>query len=236
MAQEDSRLVVTFENHSVHNETRSRAEGRPIFEDMEVCRIRMGGDRLQAPVFPAWSEAPGGIENENGFVVPCTYAEKYAEQYERFKKGKLQVQDGTPLEALPFLTPAKVKELKSLNIFTAEALASLDGQPLKTLGQGGREWKTQAEAYINNAQGSAMSTKLALENEELKRQLDEVRKEKAQYATERVQENLGYGDPSQFAGWDDGKLKDYIAEKAGSRPRGNPSHESLVKMAEELEA
>lgn len=237
MAQEDTRLVVTFENHSVHNEAVSREKGRPVFDDMEVCRIRMGGDRLQAPVFPAWAEAPGGMEDDNGFIVPCTYAEKYADQYKRFKDGKQQTQDGTPVDYLPFLTPAKVKELKALNIYTAESLAALDGQPLKTLGQGGREWKNQAQAYLDNAQGSAVATKLALENEELRRLLEEARKEHsppAAQATERVQENLGYGQTSEFDSWDDDLIKEYIKDKTGSKPKGNPNHETLVQMADEL--
>ena len=238
MAQEDTRLVVTFENHSVVNEARSRAEGSPKFDDMEVCRIRMGGDRLQAPVFPAWAEAPGGMEDENGYIVPCTYAEKYAEQYKRFKEGKQQTKDGTPVEYLPFLTPAKVKELKALHIYTAESLADLDGQPLKSIGQGGLEWKNQARAYLDNAKGSAVATKLALENEELRRMLDEARKEHsppAAQATERVQENLGYDSkPSEFETWEDELLKEHIKEKTGKAPRGNPSHATLVAMADDL--
>jgi hypothetical protein len=238
MAQEDTRLIVTFENHSVVNEAKTRDAGRPVFDDMEVCRIRMGGDRLQAPVFPAWAEAPGGMENDEGYVVPCTYAEKYAEQYKRFKEGKQQTKDGTPIDFLPFLTPAKVKELKAVHIYTAEALADLDGQPLKTLGQGGRDWKNQARAYLDNAKGSAVATKLALENEELRRLLDEARKEHsptAAQATERVQENLGYDSaPSEFDSWEDELLKEHIKEKTGKAPRGNPSHETLVKMADEL--
>lgn len=241
MAQEDTRLVVTFENIAVHNEAQSREKGRPVFDDMEVCRIRMGGDRLQSPVFPAWAEAPGGMENDDGFIVPCTYAEKYADQYKRFKEGKQQTQDGTPVEYLPFLTPAKVKELKALHIYTAESLASLDGQPLKSLGQGGRDWKNQAQAYLDSAHGSATATKLALENEELRRLLDEARKERTAPAiegTERVQENLGYGkeaDPvSEFESWDDDLLKEYIKEKTGKKPQGNPNHDTLVQTAQEL--
>lgn len=242
MANEDSRLIVTFENISVLNESRSKDAGRPIYDDMEVCRIRMGGDRLQSPVFPAWAEAPGGIEDPiTGMTRPGTYAEKYETQYKQFKAGERQTKDGTPIDALPFLTPARVKELKALNIYTAESLASLDGANLKTLGNGGRDWKNQAQAYIDNAAGSANVTKLASENEFLKQQLEELRKERAQYAapaTERVEENLGYGDmtagASQFKDWEDELIKEWIKEKTGQRPRGNPSHDNLVKMADEL--
>jgi hypothetical protein len=233
---EETRLIVTFENFPVLNEAKSREANRPIYEDMEVCRIRMGGDRLQAPVFPAWAEAPGGAENEDGYIVPMTYKEKYAEQYRKFKAGEVQTKEGTPIEALSFLTPARVKEFKALNIYTAESLASLEGASLKSLGQGGLEWKTKAKAYLENAAGSANVTKLASENEFLKQQLEELRKERAQWpATERVTENLGYGDPEQEESMTDAELKDLIEEKTGSRPRGNPSRETLIKMVKDLD-
>lgn len=233
---EDTRLIVTFENFPVLNEAKSKEANRPIYEDMEVCRIRMGGDRLQAPVFPAWAEAPGGVENEDGYIVQMTYKEKYAEQYRKFKAGEVQTKDGTPIEALTFLTPARIKEFKALNIYTAESLASLEGASLKSLGQGGLEWKTKAKAYLDNAAGSATVTKQASEIEFLKQQLEELRKERAQWpATERVTENLGYGDPDQEESKTDAELKDLIEEKTGSRPRGNPSRETLIKMVKDLD-
>lgn len=233
---EDTRLIVTFENFPVLNEAKSKEANRPIYEDMEVCRIRMGGDRLQAPVFPAWAEAPGGGENAEGYIVPMTYAQKYAEQYRKFKAGEVQTKEGTPIEALTFLSAAKVKELKALNIYTAESLASLEGASLKSLGQGGLEWKTKAKAYLDNAAGSATVTKLASENEFLRQQLEELRKERAQWpATERVTENLGYGDPDQEESKTDAELKDEIEQKTGSRPRGNPSRETLIKMIKDLD-
>ena len=62
---------------------------------------------------------------------------------------------GTPLSELTFLSQGKRLELKALNIHTAEALASLDGGPLKMLGIGGREMKNQAAAYLAKAAGNA---------------------------------------------------------------------------------
>jgi len=231
--QEDSRLVVTFENHSILNEAQSKLKGRPIFEDMEVCRIRMGGDRQNSPVFPAWAEAPGGMMSEDGYAIPATYKEKYAAQYKQFKAGEIQTKAGTPIDALPFLTPAKMKELKGLHIYTAESLASLDGANLKSLGQDGRSWKNQAQAYLDNAAGSAVATRLADENAFLRQQLEELQRAQVQPAqpAQPVDEEPA---ASQFDGWEDDLLKEYIAEKTGSKPRGNPSHETLVRMAEEV--
>lgn len=229
---DDSRLIVTFENFPVLNQSRSEAEKRPCYDDMEVCRIRMGGDRLQSPVFPAWAEVPGGVENEDGYVVPMTYKEKYAEQYKKFKAGEAQTKSGTPIEALSFLTQSKVKELKALNIYTAESLASLDGAALKSLGQGGLEWKNNAQVYLDSAAGLSATSKLVDENEFLKKQLEELRKERAQYPAvlSAAQE------PDEYASLTDAELKDIIEEKVGSRPRGNPARSTLIGILKEHEA
>lgn len=233
---DDSRLIVTFENFPVLNEAASKESGRPIYEDMEICRIRMGGDRLNSPVFPAWAEAPGGVENEDGYNIVMTYKEKYAEQYKRFKAGEAQTKDGTPLEALPFLTPARMKEFKALNIYTAESLADLDGQNLKTLGSNGRDYQIKARAYLDNAAGSANVMKLATENDFLKQQLDELKKEREQWtATARASTDLGYGDPDQLESKTDAELRDIIKDKTGSFPRGQPARETLLGMVKELQ-
>lgn len=239
MAKEDSRLVVTFESHAVHNETLSREKGRPVFDDMEICRIRMAGDRQNAPAFPAWAEAPGGVEDEDGFVRPGTYAEKYADQYARFKKGQAQTQDGTPVDQLPFLTKAKREELKRLNIYTAESLAALDGQNLKTLGQDGRDWKNQAQAYIDNASGSAAATRQSLEIEALRKELAELKKDRAQFIAEPAPvapvPEAEKDTPSDYEDFTDEDLKTYIKEATGVAPKGNPNHATLVRMAQELD-
>src|SRR5690606_25506634 len=99
------------------------------------------------------------------------------------------------------------------------------GQPLKQLGMGGRELKNQAQAYLANATDSAAVTRLASENESLKAQLAELRSEAAAPATQQ---------PSPFDDMDAETLKSWIADASGQRPRGNPSHETLVRMASEI--
>lgn len=237
MAQDDSRIIATFENFPVLNEARSKEAGVAKFDDLEVVRIHMSGDRLQAPVFPANAEVPGGIEDpETGLTRPGTYAEKYAKQYAQFKKGEQQSKSGTPIDYLPFLTPAKIKELKAQNVFTAEALADLDGQPLKSLGQGGREYKNQARAYLDNAAGSANVTKMVSELEYYKAEVERMKAEQSQFRqvldNERLNENLGYG--TALESMSDGELREYIFKKSKARPHGNSSRETLLSMAQEL--
>src|SRR5690606_35928286 len=106
----------------------SKAAGRPIFKDMEVVEVRFAGDRNYAPVFPAhsmWKRVDG---------EEITYARRWPDAYERFKAGQAQVAHGTPLSELPFLTEARRAELRALKVYTAEALASIDGKNLSNLG------------------------------------------------------------------------------------------------------
>src|SRR5690348_14260170 len=154
MSDSNALVVATFRMHSTQNKKKSQEAGRPIFDDIEVCEIRLAANKQTVAVFPAhevwkWQETPDGWREQ------VTYAMRFPEQYKRFKEGQAQVQSGTPLDELPFLTQGKRLELKALNIYTAESLAALDGSPLKLLGVGGRELKNQAQAYLDNAKGSA---------------------------------------------------------------------------------
>jgi len=216
-------LVAIFKTHSVMNEAKSKTAGRPIYDDMEICEIRTAGDRQSIKVFPAHE-----VSHHDDEGVPITYAQRFNEQYLRFKDGNTQSQSGTPIEELPFLTQGKRLELKALHVHTAEALASLDGTPLKQLGLGGRELKNQAQAYLDTANKTADVTKLASENELLRQQIADLRRDLTNAPV------LVDDEPTQFEAMDDEQLKAFIADKSGSRPRGQPSHATLVRMAEEL--
>ncbi|ESX44281.1 hypothetical protein X764_03720 [Mesorhizobium sp. LSHC440A00] len=66
--------------------------------------------------------------------------------------------------------------MKALGVHTVEQLASLDGTPLKQLGMGGRELKNQAQAYLDNAAGSADIVNLAAQVAALTQQLADERR------------------------------------------------------------
>ena len=220
----DKDLVIPlFKIHTTENKAKSKEAGRPIFDDMEVVEVRFAGDRNKISVFPAHAVC-GQVQDDDGDYRSMTYAERWPEQYKRFKAKQTQVAEGTPVDELPFLTQAKRSELKALSIYTAEALASLDGQPLKNLGQGGRELKNQAQAYLDRASGTADVTKMASKISDLEQLVRELQAAKAPV------------EASQFESWADDKLKDWIEEKISERPRGNPSHATLVKRADEIAA
>ncbi|MBA4774306.1 MAG: hypothetical protein H2044_01450 [Rhizobiales bacterium] len=175
MSENNSSLTYpVFKTLSVINEAESKKKGRPVYDDQEVCEIRFSANKQTVGVFPAheqceWAEDP--ITSER---VRITYAQKFNEQYRKFKAGAAQSASGTPVEELPFLTQGKRLELKALNIYTAEALAALDGNNLKMLGMGGRDLKNQAQRYLDNASKSADIASVLSENDDLRRRLAEL--------------------------------------------------------------
>lgn len=224
MAKESALVIPRFYIHTVPNPVKSKEAGRPIFDDMEVVEVRFAADRQTIGVYPANAQC-GQMEDEFGNFRPMTYAERWPEQYRRFKANQQQIAEGTPVDELPFLTQSKRAELRALGVFTAEALAALDGQPLKNLGQGGRELKNQAQAYLDAASGTANVTKMAAQIAELQERIRELTSESAPVTG-----------ASKFASWTADQIKDWIEEKLGERPRGNPSLSTLIKRAEEVEA
>lgn len=145
---------VRFFNHTVLNVDKSAKAGRPIVDDVEACEITFAANKQTAAVFPAHDEY-GYRETDTEFGVmreKITYAMKFNEEYLRFKSGDAASLSGTPLSELPFLTEGRRLELKALKIHTAEALAALDGNALKMLGQGGRDLKNKAVTYLDVAE------------------------------------------------------------------------------------
>lgn len=223
----DALVVPKFKNHVIKNDAKTKEHGRPMFDDMEVVEVRFAGDRNTISVFPAHAIC-GEAQDENGDTHPITYAQRWPDQYKRFKANSQQIAAGTPLDELPFLTMAKRSELKALSILTAEALAALDGVPLKNIGQGGRELKDQAQAYLDKASGTADVVGMVKTIAELQRTVAELQAIKQPAPTETVNEE------SPFTEWPIDELKDWIAERTGERPRGNPGLATLVKRADEI--
>lgn len=234
---QDKLLVARFYAEPVQNAEKSQRAGRPIFDDVEMCEIRSAGNKQTVWAFRAheiWKEKP----NQFGIVEPITYAMRFQSQYQQFKAGEAQTMEGTPLSEAPFLTQGKRLELKALSIHTLEQLAALDGNPLKQLGIGGRELKNQAMAYLEKAAGTADVTRLAADVAGLREAVSEKDKELAQLREALLAKTEGKAPAaaSPFADWEDADLKNWLAEQTGAKPKGNPSHASLVQMADEVNA
>lgn len=226
-----SDVHVTFFADAVQNPAKSKEQGRPIFEDKEFVRIKFPGDRNRELVAPA--DQPSLRNPEDNTWL--TYIDRFPAHYDAFKKGQEFFGEGTPIDEAPFLTVAQRAELKANNIHTIEAMAGCPDNNLSKLGMQARSWKSQSVAYLAKASGSAVETRMAAENAELREQMEAMRRQIAEMAQDRKSPGV---EPEPVSGadfdtWSDEDLKAYIKDTTGAGPRGNPSHDTLVRLAEE---
>ena len=229
----DKGLVPIFRNHTEYNHAASQREGRPMYDDVEIVEVHIAG-RKDYPAFPALAQSHWARDPATGMQYVVTYAERWSKQYQQFKAKEQQTKTGTPLDHLPFLTPARCAELRALKVYTAEALAGLDGQDLKNLGTNGRELKNQAVAYIEHARQNTVPEQVRAELEALRSQnemlandvkiLREALPPKPAPSPDKLDSN--------FEGMDDERLTAFITAKTGVEPRGNPARKTLIQMAE----
>jgi hypothetical protein len=219
----DDAVVAEFCSHTVKNEAKSAKEGRPIFDDMEACKVRKAGSR-DWTMYPATAISHYREEPESGEQVPVTYAERFSRQYRQFKEHDTQTKAGTPLSAAPFLTEARRAELRALNIYTVEALAAVDGQELKNLGTGGRDLKNKAIEYIDASSSNAPNTMMLQELEALKAR-NAVLEEDAK----------ARGGEGRFKDMTDDQIRDFIKEATGHAPQGALNRKTLVRIALDLQ-
>jgi hypothetical protein len=218
----DASIVATFKHHAIKNDLRSLKEGRPIFDDIEVCVLRYPGS-VASSVHPAMEMSHWAIDPFTGEQTKVTYAERFTRQYQQFKSHAQQTKSGTPLEHAAFLTEARRAELRALNIYTIEALADVEGQPLKNLGPYGRDLKNKAIAYI-------AESKLAAPNLELVAQLEQIKARNA-ILEEDVKALRARGDEGEFSDMSLEQLSQFVAANTGHAPQGDLSRKTLVRMA-----
>lgn len=226
-------ITAFFKHGSFLNVAQSETAGKPVYDLKEVVELRFAGDRNYSPVLPAdsmWRRVGDRV---------VTYAERFADQYRAFLMGNDQKAGGTALEMLQDygITPAQLSICRALKIYSIEALHAIDGPQIKALGMSANSLKQMARRYVeDHAKRSIESTnsevdKLKAELERLKALIP------AQEAKPEEIDALLAAADKEFEEMTADELKDFIASKTGDgRPRGNPSHETLVSMARELAA
>lgn len=218
----DALLIVKFYHDATHDKMASHKAGRPVFKDIEMCEINLPGDRARSLMVPAHAEW------KRFGTTKVTYAERFKDHYARFKANEGPVVEGTPLSEAPFLSMGQKASLKALQVYTIEQLASLTGQALKNIGAGGLAIQQQAVAYLTKASGTADVV-------DMQRQIDELKAALAAQADMPPAAPPTEAPAVLYEMWSDEELKDHIGNRAGSRPRGQPSHDTLVRMAYDLD-
>lgn len=228
----DATVVAIFKQIATPNAAKTAEAGRPMYDDTEVVELHYPGSKNYG-VFPstAFSHWATNIDGEQ---IKITYAERFSRQYQQFKARATQTMAGTPLTHATFLTEARRAELRAQNIYTIEALAELDGLPLKNLGPGGREWKNAALDYLKDAQTRSTDTKLVAELESLRAQ-NAVMQEDLRLLKERqaAADTNDAGD--EFEGMSLEQLREYVLANTGHAPHGSLTRKTLTRMAREAQ-
>lgn len=162
----DAGLFVEFRMENVHMPFLSEQEGKPMYEQQPFIRMYIPGDKTKV--------IDRAVRLE-GFADTPSDPHRFPAQWNAFKQGVAAVQSGTPLAEWPLITAQQVKELNAANIYTVEALAAVSDAALDGLGHGGRSLRDQAKARVEAANSEAPIAKMAAQNADLQRQLDELR-------------------------------------------------------------
>ncbi|MGM5020187.1 hypothetical protein [Tardiphaga sp. 367_B4_N1_1] len=226
----DITVTPIFKHITVENVPASEREGHPVMEVLEVVEVRFAGSKLYSPVFPA-----NAFWKRDGHRT-ITYAERWADQYREFLSGNDQKAAGTPLEMLkPYgISDAQLSLCRALRIYSIEALHHLEGPNLKSLQMNANPLKEMARRYMSDrSSGSQSADKIAelmAEVAALKSQIP------AKEPTLAEVEQAIQAAEDEYEAMSDDQLKEAIAAKVGSKPRGNPSRATLLSSIRELSA
>ncbi len=159
LAPSQSRNYPRFFIETVRDENATRESGRDMFRDEERVEIIMPGNPYTRPVMRVTDE----------------HRQTWPKQSEAFKAGQEIAIDGTPLEAWAWLRPHRLHELKALGFRTVEHLAGMDDQAITRVGQGGRDLRHNALAFLDGAARMAAVERLAAENDAKSSEIADLR-------------------------------------------------------------
>lgn len=142
--QESQAIDVRFVIDTVKNDKKSLEAGRPIFDEVEICEVRIPGDK-----------------DVRRNIVSDRERERYPKQYLAFKAGADQDSvSGTPLTELTWLSAANREEAKYFGVKTVEQLAEMSDASLQRLGPGWVTQRQKARDYLLKAKDNALLNRL----------------------------------------------------------------------------
>lgn len=229
--KEPAQIHVEFFVEAVENLRESRKQGRPIFNDREMVRLRWVGDQKRVLVAPAHDRFK--VDPETGRQM--TYAEAWPRHFEAFRNNAEMSTEGmTPISVLGGLTASKIAELKSQHITTVEQLAALPDRVIGKLGPGNRAHVERAQAYLDNAKSNAALNRAEEVNVELQAKIEAMEK-----ALAAMQADQAPGaEPGEAPGGDefDKMSKDELREWLGNRDlpvKSSATRDTMIAAARE---
>ncbi|CAB4151406.1 hypothetical protein UFOVP601_14 [uncultured Caudovirales phage] len=150
----DAKLYVEFYRSPFLLAGKSRDAGRAIYEERDCVRIHVPGDKNSVIDRPVTEQD----------------VQRFQDRYTKWKSGQDQSVIGTPLSALPGMTPAKVEEYKYFKLTTVEQMAEANdslGTKFMSFHQDKQRAKNFLEVAAGNAPIEKMTQELAVRDEQI---------------------------------------------------------------------
>jgi len=173
----DQSLLVKFYRHAELSQHKSKAEGRPIYDDVEMVSVIQPGEKEEVKV----------AANE-------FHRRRFPKQYEAFKNGLEQAQTGTPLDLLFPAEPSTILALKSANVFTVEQLANISDTAMNGIPMG-RTLCDRAKKYLQTASGGQGFHQM----EAMQKKIQELQEQLAATQAPQPEQRRGPGRPPRAA-------------------------------------
>lgn len=160
MKNEPDNCIPRFFIKPILDNEKTKEEGANVWKDAEYVEILIPNSR------DSWV---GPVDKK--------HIERWPKHYEAFQNGQEAPTEGTPLDVWPAISPAVVENLKRANVKTVEALATMQETNLQRFGPDMSRLIHKARAYIESRDDTASASKMAQENEELKRKVDDLQEQ-----------------------------------------------------------
>lgn len=134
--------------------------GRPIFKSVEMCEIRVPGDK-------------DNIVRDRVARMRPDPRQRFPVQYAKFKAGESSQIVGTLLREWGLITTAEAKTYEAVGIFTVEQLAALSDQNAQQF-RGSLVDRQRASDFLAMAQGQAPLAEARAEAARMRQELDEL--------------------------------------------------------------
>lgn len=161
ISDDDRRLHVTFFYEEVPDAKRTAEMGRPMFKSVEMCAIRIPGDKDNQVIDRVAKMDPDPRQRFPG-------------QYARFKAGEKVQIEGTLLREWGFISPAEAKSYEAVDIYTVEQLAGLSDSTCQQY-RGSLADRQKARDFLEKAKGLEPVAQARAENAALRSEIEALR-------------------------------------------------------------
>lgn len=167
--------MVIFSKVAVQDPQATTSAGRPVFGDGIEALVQI--DKYSNIKFQWLALREGEARDVYFERIPNEVRANFLRELEAWESGQAFI-DGTPLDAMPWLTPAQIANLQGVGLNTVEKLAAASDGVIGPLGMNASTLRNQAKAWLDDRAGSVVGDvgRLTDENAALREQFTEQAK------------------------------------------------------------